>query len=110
MNTATTALLSAAFMLASLHSVQSARVQVAQTTGTPGSSIATGSKEKTQIPLGGSGSIMRAGSKTEAVLQNETDLALRQGVMLASSGKRTLGREPVSVETPETKSTVKGTM
>ena len=76
----------------------------------PDSSIATGSKSKTQITLGTNGSVLRAGSKTEAVLQNETDLALRQGVMLASSGKRALGREAVSVETPETKSTVKGTM
>jgi FecR protein len=123
MNTSPIALFSTALMLVSLGSVPAAHVDIARNSvkagggvvraGSslgPDSSIATGSKSKTQITLGTNGSVLRAGSKTEAVLQNETDLALRQGVMLASSGKRALGREAVSVETPETKSTVKGTM
>jgi len=76
----------------------------------PGEPFTTGKNSRTQVALGQSGSIVRAGSKTEAVLRNETALSLRQGIMLASSGRGTFGREGVSVETPETRATVKGTM
>ena len=75
-----------------------------------GSALSTGSKAKTQVSMGNSGSIARAGSKTDLVLQNDSSLTLRKGVMLASSGKRGTGRETVSVETPETQTSVKGTM
>ena len=74
-----------------------------------GSSLSTGTQSKTQLSLG-NGSLARAGSKTDLILQNDSTLSLRQGVMLASSGKRTFGRDAVSVETPEIKASVKGTM
>ncbi len=76
----------------------------------PGSTISTGSQSKTQVDLTSSGSMMRAGSKTEAVLKNDTSLSLSRGIMLASSGGGALGREPVNLETPEIKATAKGTM
>ncbi|MFN0126807.1 MAG: hypothetical protein ACKV19_09010 [Verrucomicrobiales bacterium] len=76
----------------------------------PGEAFTTGKNSRTQLALGQRGSIMRAGSKTEAVLQNETTLSLRQGIMLASSGRGTFGREGVSVDTSEARTTVKGTM
>lgn len=81
--------------------------------GTPlasGDALATGRDSRTQISLGSKGSVMRAGSKTEAVLLNDTALSLRQGIMMASSGRGTFGREGITVDTPETKTTVKGTM
>ncbi len=76
----------------------------------PGSTISTGSKSRTQISLGSKGSVVRAGSKTQAVLENDSNLTLRQGVMLASSGRSGLGRDAVNVKTPETNVTAKGTM
>lgn len=77
---------------------------------TEGSAISTGGKAKLQLSLGNRGGVARAGSKTEAVLASEGNLALRKGVMLTSSGGAGLGRESISVDTPETRATVKGTM
>ena len=76
-----------------------------------GGAIATGDKSKLQFSLGQRGSLLRAGSKTQAFLnENEKTLSLSHGIALTSSGKTGRGREEMNVETPETKSSVKGTM
>ena len=72
--------------------------------------IATGAESRLQLALGDSGSLVRAGSQTEAVLRNEKDLALSRGILLTASGKGAIGRESINVETPETRQAVKGTM
>lgn len=76
-----------------------------------GSQISTGEKSKLQVSVGQKGGLVRAGSKTEAFLsENEKTLSLKQGIALMSSGKAGLGRESMTVETPETRNVVKGTM
>ncbi len=122
MKTATVSIITGAMLLA-IPSLEAAQVDIVRNNVksgpgnlrqgaslAPGSTLTTGSKSKTQVTIGAHGSLARAGSKTDLVLQNDSSLTLRQGIMLASSGKRTLGRESVVVDTPEVKSSVKGTM
>lgn len=75
-----------------------------------GADIATGSKSKIQLSVGNRGGTYRAGSQTDAVLTSEQSLSLKKGILLSSSGGKGLSRESLSVETPEVRSTVKGTM
>ncbi len=87
----------------------SARLSAGSSLGA-GDAFATGRDARTQVSLGRNGSLVRAGSKTEATLRNETSLSLRQGILLASSGRGAFGREGVAIETPGSRATVKGTM
>ena len=77
-----------------------------------GSQLATGSETRTQLSVGDQGSVVRAGSKTDAYLQeNEKNLDLKQGILLVSSGRGALRqRESVSIDTKEATATAKGTM
>ncbi|MES2706702.1 MAG: hypothetical protein V4726_08890 [Verrucomicrobiota bacterium] len=75
-----------------------------------GADIITGSKSKLQLSVGDRGGVYRAGSLTDAVLTSEQSLSLKKGILLSSSGGKGFSRESLSVETPEVRSTVKGTM
>lgn len=77
-----------------------------------GTELTTGSKARAQLTLGNRGSVVRAGSKTDAFLrENEDTLDLKRGILLASSGRGALGRrEAVTVDTKEAVNTAKGTM
>ncbi|MFN0127502.1 MAG: hypothetical protein ACKV19_12535, partial [Verrucomicrobiales bacterium] len=93
--------------------VQAAHVDVASSVRGDGSNLAagatvpggteltTGSKARAQLTLGNRGSLVRAGSKTDAFLrENEDTLDLKVGILLASSGRGAFGRrEAVTVDT-----------
>ncbi|MDB6135335.1 MAG: hypothetical protein JWM59_3578 [Verrucomicrobiales bacterium] len=77
----------------------------------PGSSLNTGSKSRMQLSVGSRGGVYRTGSQTDAVLTSEQNLSLNKGIMLSSSGGgKGLSREALTVDTPEVRSTAKGTM
>ncbi|RYD36103.1 MAG: hypothetical protein EOP86_06820 [Verrucomicrobiaceae bacterium] len=77
----------------------------------PGSTLNTGSKSRMQLSVGSRGGVYRTGSQTDAVLTSEQNLSLNKGIMLSSSGGgKGLSREALTVDTPEVRSTAKGTM
>ena len=75
-----------------------------------GAAITTSSKSKIQLSLGNQGGTVRAGSQTDAVLSSENNLTLRKGILLTASGGKGITRQSLAVETPEIRSSVKGTM
>ncbi|MEZ5323718.1 MAG: FecR domain-containing protein [Verrucomicrobiales bacterium] len=73
-------------------------------------SIQTGTGARAQVGVPGQGSV-RFGSKTQAYLdENKSNLSLSKGIALVSTEGRLLGRNRMSVDTGDYRSTVRGSM
>ncbi|MGK0189515.1 MAG: hypothetical protein ACI9R3_005332 [Verrucomicrobiales bacterium] len=73
-------------------------------------SVQTGTNSRAQVGVSGQGSV-RFGSKTQAYLdENKGSLSLSTGIALVSTEGRLLGRNKMSVDTGDYRSTVRGSM